>query len=440
MTAPTTAGSETFGAFLVRNQLVTQKIVEEAIQNQSLLGGRLGTNLIELGALTIEQLEGYLGKFLNMPSVGPKDLDAINPQLLHSIPRRLIDKYRFLPLAKQPPYLKIAVMNPLPDAGRQEIEAVLNTRLMPHLACEIRVLCYLDQYLGIPTEIRYRSLFFHYRKSKALGKNIPLQIQHDEGKLTLLKKGFKPLEKGEELTDDGFEEYLLEQSLLRVGPGSDAAKAKAAAAPTPTPPVSAAPPKAPPPQPPPEPPMEFASLEELEPLGDEGQPITIDELHVQIAAITDRHQIADLALRFAAQFVPSAVLFTVNAGLVSGWNARGKNLTKDSVRSIVLPESGESVLQTILETKNHFYGRLSPKPINMRLLAALGINENDAVLLIPVVMKKRPVNILLAHAGSDTISQPSQNALLKLCQWLPKAYEQVIRARKTSLSDSLKKS
>ena len=53
---PRESRAESFGKFLARKGVLSQKELEEATQSLVVVGGRLGTNLVDLGTLGIEEL------------------------------------------------------------------------------------------------------------------------------------------------------------------------------------------------------------------------------------------------------------------------------------------------------------------------------------------------------------------------------------------------
>ena len=414
---------EPLGTYLIQKRVLKMQNIEDALQNQSIMGGKLGTNLVELGYLPLDVLEMHLSNYFGVQAVDHNDLDQISPPLLQSIPKRLIEQYQFLPLKKTGNILRIATMNPQNQAMMKDLSGVLGVQIEPRVASEIRLLFYLGQLCNFQADIRIRSLYFHFRKSHAAGKNLPPPIVAKE-KRDLLQKGFKPLEQGEELTSEGFEEYLLQQSITRAQE-----ETKEALTSHPKTPI------------PPHPKKTEDITEENEPIRElpKSSHITMEDMNRLLPTLQERDQVGDLATRFASQYVHSLVLFVVNSGLVTGWNARGRNLSKDSVRSLVVPIAAESVFQTISQGSAHFFGRLSNEMINQRMLSTLGLKPDQEVLVIPVYLKKRLVNILFAEHGNENLPQPNLNALLDLAKWLPKAYKQLILCRKKEFKDNLKR-
>ena len=55
------------GTLLLRNAAIGLSQLEAALRNQVLYGGRLGTNLVELGFLDLELLSTYLAELTGLP-------------------------------------------------------------------------------------------------------------------------------------------------------------------------------------------------------------------------------------------------------------------------------------------------------------------------------------------------------------------------------------
>jgi hypothetical protein len=67
------------GDLLIRAKLVTEQDVAKALQRLSLCGGRLGENLIAIGALTKEQLEQFLHRTPREPeNIAATGLDEVD--------------------------------------------------------------------------------------------------------------------------------------------------------------------------------------------------------------------------------------------------------------------------------------------------------------------------------------------------------------------------
>ncbi|MBW1871983.1 MAG: general secretion pathway protein GspE, partial [Deltaproteobacteria bacterium] len=53
---------QSLGSLLIADGVCSVQQIEDAIQNQVILGGRMGTNLVELGVIDEETLAHYLSR------------------------------------------------------------------------------------------------------------------------------------------------------------------------------------------------------------------------------------------------------------------------------------------------------------------------------------------------------------------------------------------
>jgi hypothetical protein len=71
---------------------VTERQLQEAIQHQVLYGGRLGTNLHELGFLTEQRLQEALSRAHGVPTPGVGLLDR-DPEAVALVPKALAARH-----------------------------------------------------------------------------------------------------------------------------------------------------------------------------------------------------------------------------------------------------------------------------------------------------------------------------------------------------------
>src|SRR5678809_732270 len=73
------------GTLLLRNAAIGLSQLEAALRNQVLYGGRLGTNLVELGFIDLELLSTYLAELTGIPIATPTMLDEADKELLDKL-------------------------------------------------------------------------------------------------------------------------------------------------------------------------------------------------------------------------------------------------------------------------------------------------------------------------------------------------------------------
>jgi len=146
------------GEALIKEGLITREQLTRALERQVMFGGRIGTNLIELRFLQEEELAKFLGRYFRAPAVQPEMLASISEEVLNSLDRSLIEKYKILPFWKERKRLSAAMMNPADIKTVDELRFVTGYDIIPYVITEKRLFFALEKYYGIKRELRYISL------------------------------------------------------------------------------------------------------------------------------------------------------------------------------------------------------------------------------------------------------------------------------------------
>jgi hypothetical protein len=148
---------------LVKAGAASEDAVRDALKNQIIFGGRLGTNLLEIQAVTEEALAKTLGKQHALPCLfGPQRPDAGAVALL---PREVADRCDAVPFALRDRRLGVVVVDPRNLAMLDEIAFVTGKSVHPIVAPEARVWALLRQSYEIDRHLRGLDVdFAHLRK------------------------------------------------------------------------------------------------------------------------------------------------------------------------------------------------------------------------------------------------------------------------------------
>lgn len=143
------------GQLLVEQGLISEKVLDEGLQRQVIFGGRLGTNLLEMGAISEDDLMRILAFQLNVPYAESRHFEKIPREVLDSVPRDLLSKYKIIPLALEGHRVTLAMTDPhnldIVDTVAFQTDMVIQ----PVIASEIRIVDALERYYGIKREARY---------------------------------------------------------------------------------------------------------------------------------------------------------------------------------------------------------------------------------------------------------------------------------------------
>ena len=95
MVASIMSDSMRFGELLVQARLITEAQLQKALETQTKAGGRLGTALLEIGALDLDKLATELGKQRGIPAALQKHFQGIQLHVVKLVPAVEITSLRY---------------------------------------------------------------------------------------------------------------------------------------------------------------------------------------------------------------------------------------------------------------------------------------------------------------------------------------------------------
>jgi len=400
----------TFGKYLAEIGAVSRAQLEEATDSLVIVGGRLGTNLLELGHLGIEELDRHLAAHLGLPTPRPEWLEHPSPAALKALPAALVKRYMVLPLAVEKSTLHLAMAVPGQPDAMDEIFFATELRLEPYVLSEVHLALLRERHLGVPLEGRlaHFSLDRARRRSKRGrasdgGVTPAATSEAEEAKRQREAFGVLPLEQGEELTDEqAFSSLHADRFMTKPLPelGDPVAPLEQTGEPAPYEP-------------------------DVGPL----EPAEVARLEQQLAAAPDREDVARLALRLARAYSAASALFVIHRGTIRGAAALGPHLAQ-RVDGILLPLEAANILCQTARQGMPFRGAPPSQPIDAQLFRALGRDGVREAMILPIRLGERVVNLLYADNGEHPMGTSSAAAIMALSDCIARAYEGILRARK----------
>jgi hypothetical protein len=379
-----------FGEILVERGDCARPAVEEALRAQAIFGGRLGTNLLEVGALSEERLAHALGDRHGTPALFG-DLQP-EPAALRLISANDADRWEVVPLRAAPRKLVLLTGDPGNVAILDEVAFATGRRLHPFVIPEARLWRLLSSRYGL------------FREERGV-----------EQQRFVLARATR-VASGPDLIDEG--EF---QSLYgHVGlPG------------VPTPPPFTSPFASPLATPIPELHPELHAAVTATPFWpDEAEPspLSFREAVHFLEGVEERSAIARTVLRYARSRFKRAVLFTVQRGEARGWVGLGDGVKVEAVHRLRLSLASEGVVPTVVTTRSHYLGPLAKTEANVRLLKELGGGVPRSAFAVPILALGRVVNVLYIDNGRGELVDPSDlGELLILAARIAQGYDALAR-------------
>lgn len=148
------------GELLVAAGLLTAEQLERALRAQVMWGARLGTNLVELGLIELEELTRHLGHQHNLPAAFARHFEKVDRELQLLLPPEIAESFCCVPLMRTGARrdIVLAAASPLSRKAFTMIAAELfvePARLIVAIAPELRIRYQLERVYGIARSARF---------------------------------------------------------------------------------------------------------------------------------------------------------------------------------------------------------------------------------------------------------------------------------------------
>lgn len=349
------------GTLLLRNAAIGASQMEAALRNQVLYGGRLGTNLVELGLMSLEVLSAYLADQTGFPVATPTLLEHADRVLLDRLGRDDAQRLGALPIG----YLStpgagsgvgsrsgvidrstaaVAMVDPTDRSALEFVGAKLATNVAPYVVPELRAAYYLERHFDAPRRARF--LRMASRAEVGLGSGSERRRAQPAGGIAMPPT------------------FTIEPRRRRES----------------RPPVSSSVPTS----------VMYAAARE------------------RIETATHREQIADAFIDYARGRCDALALLVPRERNAVGWRSFVAPPAHPAypLTELSLPLGGASALQVAHDSGETYIGAPpSPAaPVEAQLWNALGsVPAEREVAVLPVLAKRQPVMLIYAHCAAGPL-------------------------------------
>ncbi len=174
--------SERLGELLVTAERISSDQLDQALNTQRELGGRLGSHLIQLGALSESELVQFLSEQHEVPSVDLSEVQ-IDDSVLNLIPRDLCIKYTMIPVSRSGAKVTVAMADPANVFALDDIKFSTGYNVEPVVATESALIAAIDRYYGSTHAIELKRVMDDLREDEEIPED--LELLEDEEELDL---------------------------------------------------------------------------------------------------------------------------------------------------------------------------------------------------------------------------------------------------------------
>lgn len=392
------------GSLLLEEKLITQAQLEEGLETQVVYGGRLGTNLVELGFVKEPDLARVLGRQHNIAFAAGEMVP--DPAALAVADANFYDDKDVMPMRVDATKLTVAITHPKQIEAIDALGFKSGKRVVQVVIPEFRMMQLLRKYAKAFRPMRPIDMnTLRPSKVNNPGEPKPADVADliDEGDFaSLYAQASAPVE--EEILEGAVIEDdvpVVTGAVLEPGPAPVQAQA-----PKPNVPAPLVVPK-------PEP-----------------KPVTFPEAQKLLQQSQDREDIAQTVLRFARGKFKRALLLSVRGDLVTGWQGLGKGVTLQSVQRIGLSLKEDNSVKMVRDLRSHFIGPMKRTPGMEVFYKMLGGGYPTTAVMMPLLVRGKPVHILYVDNGPNQVTPPDIGELLIVSQGVSRSYETLIKARR----------
>lgn len=414
---------ELLGELLLKRGACDEDSVQAALENQAIYGGRLGTNLLEMGAISEEALAEALGEKYGVPHISGEvemDVDAVG-----LVPKDLADRFDVVPFVASHRRLGLLCIDPTDMKVADELAFATGRQVHPIVVPEARLWKLLRQTYQIERR----------RGAQLMQFPTPQGFTAD-GRESLPEVSYSPAALPEDMSPVAPQGGVVDLSEILESSKDEDLMPEAffmseVAAPVPSPKL---------------PDLELPPRVEKAPPGRWGAvelPRFTQNLLAGIAAragsshggaktspfpprrltpqpepvvtglrgalsvlelACDQDSIATALLRYAGSRFRRALLFVAEEGALRAWDSASQGLHASN--AFELPVDSPGILSTAARRGEPVASPLLHSESDVRLVDRLGGGAPNVGVAVPVVALGRVVNVLYADEGPGSFVRP----------------------------------
>ena len=169
------------GELLLKEGLISDSQLKDALNFQKQKGGRLGSILINLNMVTEEDIAETLSKQQRIPAINLSHFE-IDRSVLEIVNEQNCRRTLILPVSKIGDTLTLAMVEPTNLMTISEIEFMTGLKVHPVIAPESSIRAAIDKYYGTTSEIEIKKTFEQYGPT---GEEESIQFMTEEHELSV---------------------------------------------------------------------------------------------------------------------------------------------------------------------------------------------------------------------------------------------------------------
>jgi type IV pilus assembly protein PilB len=180
--------SQRLGDLLLKEKVISQEQLDQALKAQKDGGGRLGSVLVKLGFLSDEDVTNFLSRQYGVPAINLAYFE-IDPSVVKLVPQDTAKRYQILPLSRVGASLTIAMVDPTNVFAMDDIKFMTGFNIEPVVASESSILEGIEKAYGATQQQEEEDLEKVMSSlSEIADADVELQAEEEEVGLSELEK------------------------------------------------------------------------------------------------------------------------------------------------------------------------------------------------------------------------------------------------------------
>lgn len=377
--------AETF----VEEGLITEAQLQKSLQRQLIMGGKIGTNLIELKYITEQQLLDFLSRKYRCSYATPDLFIGISLEVISSIPKEIAIKHKVIPLKKEQKHLTVAMENPDDIRIIDELGFMTGCKITVVVASEIGIAFGLQKYYNQPRDVRYIEV------GHIGGKRLPLRA--DATLLHSVNKKGDPADNSEWLGGSSEEEpaHLVDFQKPKEHTAASTQVANSAS-----------------------------------------EPITFQDMARKLMDINTKEHAVRVILDYISQHVENVVFLVISEFEARVWNAKCKKIECENISDIKISFESPSSFLKVKNSGQPYCSGVTSFPLfasDAVFLGKISKEKPCAVHLHPVKVNAKVVSILYIDNGDKAISPEITAEMYSIVEKLSLSFEILVLKKKIAV-------
>lgn len=433
---------------LVESGHITEAQLHRALTAHLVFGGHLGTTLLELGYLDEDTLGETLAQMFGVPYADFDTLAKVPYSVVRSLPVKLVEKHRVVPLRLDGKRLHLAMIDPRNLLAIDEISFVTGYHIEPWVSPEIHILNALESYYNIRRTQRHVTLVRELSrlrdqtnenpKSQRLeGRGAGTSAEpepavaraaaNDPGSASVARvpdSAYQDLQVCDQWSAVSYDRSWKDLAAALDRGSASRPDSDAEGGGDTTEPVPAEDPD--------------RDAHKIESRSEELSP-TLLEASRYLAHAESVDEVMSTTLGYMSARLQRCALFVVKGDRAVGWAGEGEGISEEMVKSLSIilpPRNRDSILSLVPENGTHYLGPVVRLPGVQDFYRRMAVRPPRSVLVVPIKVRNRVTAYLYGDNGSTEITAET-DPLLTLCTRTGMALQiMILRNKILSLRDS----